>query len=90
MAQRPQIVEISCVEVWREVSAYLDNDLSSELRERLEYHFKRCKHCLAVMEGTRNVVRLIGDDQAFDLPSGFSERLFATVEKRINAEQQTH
>lgn len=90
MAQRPHIVEISCVEVWREISAYLDNDLSPELRERLEYHFKRCKHCLAVMEGTRNVVRLIGDDEAFDLPTGFSERLFSNLEQRIAHEQHTH
>ena len=90
MAQAPQIVEISCVEVWREISAYLDKDVSPELRERMEYHFKRCKHCLAVVEGTRNVIRLVGDDQAFDLPTGFSERLFAGLEKRIGEDAKAN
>ncbi len=27
-------IEISCVEVWREISNYLDNEISVELRER--------------------------------------------------------
>ena len=90
MAERQQIVEISCIEVWREISAYLDNDVTPELRERLEYHFKRCKHCIAVVEGTRNVIRLVGDDQAFDLPTGFSERLFAGLEKRIGEDAKAN
>jgi hypothetical protein len=53
--------EISCVEVWRKISNYIDGDVSPELRARMEAHFKNCKHCTAIHDGTRNVVRLIGD-----------------------------
>src|SRR5882672_8312624 len=49
-------IEISCVEVWREISNYLDEEISPELRERMEAHFKTCAHCTAVLDGTRNVV----------------------------------
>jgi len=49
-------IEISCVEVWREISNYLDEEISPEMRERMEAHFKACAHCTAVLDGTRNVV----------------------------------
>lgn len=75
-------VEISCVEVWREISELIDGTLSDEMRERLELHLRHCAHCTAVYDGTRNTVQLIGDDQVFDLPSGFSERLL----HRLSAE----
>src|SRR6266705_2313275 len=51
-------IEISCVEVWREISNYLDNEISVELRERMEAHFKACAHCTAILDGTRNVVEI--------------------------------
>jgi anti-sigma factor RsiW len=69
------IVEISCLEVWKEVSNYIDGDLDPELRRRIEEHLKVCRHCTAIVDGTRNVVRLVADGQSFDLPQGFGERL---------------
>ena len=68
-------VEISCLEVWREISNYIDAEIDPELRRRMEEHFKVCEHCSAILDGTRNVVRLVGDGRVFDLPVGFSERL---------------
>jgi anti-sigma factor RsiW len=76
------IIEITCVEVWREISNYLDGDISPELRARIEAHFKTCKHCTAVLDGTRNVVRLVGDGEAFEVPAGFSQRLYGKLPKR--------
>src|ERR1700751_3609671 len=69
-------IEISCVEVWREISNYLDEEVSPELRERMEAHFKACAHCTAVLDGTRNVVELVGDGRLFQMPEGFSKRLY--------------
>ena len=75
-------LEISCVEVWREISDYLDGNIDAELRTRIEAHFKACKHCSAVYDGTRNVVRLIGDGRAFEVPASFSKRLYNKLPKR--------
>jgi predicted anti-sigma-YlaC factor YlaD len=75
-------IEISCVEVWREISNYIEGDVSPELRARIEAHFKTCKHCTAVHDGTRNVVRLIGDGHTFEVPTGFSTRLYNKLPKR--------
>ena len=75
------IIEISCVEVWREISNYLEGQVDPELRARMDAHFKSCKHCSAVYDGTRNVVRLIGDGHTFEVPAGFSKRLYKKLPK---------
>jgi anti-sigma factor RsiW len=75
------IIEISCVEVWREISNYLEGDVSPEFRERMEAHFKACAHCTAVLDGTRNVVGLVGDGRLFQIPDGFSKRLYERLQK---------
>jgi hypothetical protein len=66
---------VSCEEVWREISNYLEDDMDRGLRSAMEEHFRSCQHCSAVLEGTRNVIRLYGDDRMFELPSGFSRRM---------------
>jgi hypothetical protein len=71
----PRSIEISCEEVWQEVSNYIENALDAELRERMRLHFQQCAHCTAVLDGANNVVRLVGDDRAFAVPAGFGERL---------------
>ena len=71
-----KVIEISCLEVWREISNYIDGDLDAELRARMEAHFRVCAHCRAVVDGTRHVVKLIADGVEYALPDGFSQRLF--------------
>lgn len=77
------IVEISCVHVWREISNYIDGEIDPETRRRMEEHFKGCEHCNAVLDGTKNIVQLVGDGRAFDLPAGFSQRLRDRLQKEI-------
>ena len=74
-------IEISCREVWRELSNYVDGTIDPELYRRMEEHFKDCEHCSAILDGTRNVVQLVGDGRAFDLPNGFSERMKKKIEE---------
>ena len=79
-------LEINCREVLQEISNYLEKDVPADLRTRLESHFQQCSHCRAVLDGTGNLLRLVGDGQAFDLPPGFGQRLqqriTAVLEKR--------
>ncbi len=63
---------VNCEHVWPEISNYLDGEVSPELRSALELHFRECKHCTAILDGTRNVIHLYGDDRSVQLPSGFT------------------
>lgn len=68
-------VLLSCEAVRRELSNYLEGDVTSELRARLEVHLSGCRQCTAVHDGMRNVVRLFSDAGVIELPAGFSARL---------------
>ena len=80
------VMEIGCEEVWREVSNYLDKEISVDLRARMTEHFKDCKHCSAVLDGTRNVVKLVGDAKIFELQAGFSSRLYRKLNSKLSRE----
>ena len=73
------IVEISCVKVAQEISNFVDDEVEPELKARMERHFRNCKHCTAVLEGTRNTVRLLTDGDWYPLPEGFGKRLFQRI-----------
>jgi hypothetical protein len=73
------VVEISCLEVIRELSNYVDKDVTSELRAQITAHLPTCAHCTAVYDGLRNTITLIGDNRSFELPVGFSQRLRAKL-----------
>jgi Putative zinc-finger len=74
-----KVIEISCSEVWQEISNYIDDGVDAELRARIEAHFKVCAHYTAVLDGIRNVVKLVGDGVEYQLPAGFSERLYNKI-----------
>jgi anti-sigma factor RsiW len=71
-----KVIEISCLEVWREISNYVDGEVDAGLRARMEAHFRVCAHCTAVLDGTRNVVKLVADGIEYALPDDFSQRLY--------------
>ena len=74
------VIEISCSEVWREISNYIDDVVvDAELRARMEAHFRVCKHCTAVLDGIRNVIKLVADEAEFEIPAGFGARLYSKL-----------
>jgi predicted anti-sigma-YlaC factor YlaD len=77
------VMEISCREVFRELSGYIDQDIEPELRKRIQEHLANCRHCTAIYDGTRNVIRLVADDRAFELPVGFDRRLKQKLAKEF-------
>jgi hypothetical protein len=76
------VVEISCIEVWREISNYLDDELESDLKTRMAFHFKKCAHCQAILDGTANTLRLLADGDWYPLPAGFGERLYERLRQQ--------
>ena len=75
-------IPLDCLHVFQHISDYIDDEVPADLRARMEAHFKECKHCAAVLDGTRNIVHLLGDERTFDVPSGFSKRLYQKIPKK--------
>ena len=74
---------VSCEEVWREISDYLEGEVEPNLRAAIEEHLRGCKHCTAVLDGTRNVIHLYGDERMVEVPLGFSHRLQRKLEENM-------
>ena len=74
---------VRCEEVWREVSNYLEGEVDAATRAAIEEHVRGCKHCTAVLEGTKNVIRLYGDERMMEVPFGYSQRLRRKVEESL-------
>ncbi len=76
--------EITCRQVWKEISNFLENEVTPELRVRIERHLANCNHCSAIMDGTRNTLTLVADRRAFDLPPETSQRLYSRLAEFIS------
>jgi hypothetical protein len=70
---------VTCEQVWHEISNYLEGDVDVSLRSAMDTHLQTCERCASVLEGTRNVIQLYGDERMIEVPAGFGRRL----EKRL-------
>ena len=82
------MIELDCVEVWRNLSDYIDDDVDLELKANMSAHFENCAHCTAILDGSRNVIALVGDGKSFSLPAKVSERLYGKLNQHL-AEQKS-
>jgi hypothetical protein len=80
---------VTCEEVWREISNYLDGEVLPDLRAAMEDHLGGCQKCSAVLEGTRNVIGLYGEERMFEPPLGFSQRLHRRLEVNMPRQRGT-
>ena len=74
---------VTCEQVWREISNYLDGEISPDLRAAVEGHLQACRQCKAVLDGTRNVIGLYGEERMFQPPLGYSQRLHQRLERNM-------
>ena len=80
---------VSCEEVWREVSNYVEEDVNPDLRAAMAEHFRVCKGCTSILEGTRNVIKLYGDESMVSVPLGYSYRLHRRLEQDMHPSRRT-
>ena len=75
MRDEHSIIQLDCEQVILQISNYIDGEVDTDLRARIEAHVRGCKHCSAILDGTNNTLRLLADGDTLELPAGFSDRL---------------
>ena len=78
-------MKLDCKHIWRELSNYLDGDISPDVRRNVEAHVAQCRHCAVLLDSTHNVLVLIADERRIELPLGFGARLRKRLEKELTA-----
>jgi anti-sigma factor RsiW len=80
---------ISCEEVWRDVSDYIDEDLDPIQRAALDRHFVECRHCTALLDGMRNVIALYRDERVLAPPDDFHQRLYQRLGENMKSSRRS-
>ena len=72
---------ICCEELLHEISSYIDEEITIELRVQIETHLCACRHCKVVVDTTKKILTLVADNSFLELPQGVSERLLDRLAK---------
>jgi RNA polymerase sigma-70 factor, ECF subfamily len=59
---------ITCRHVTRQISAYIDGQLTPELRAKIDQHLRLCDRCSIVLDTTRKLLYVAGDEKVFEVP----------------------
>ncbi len=76
---------MNCEEVQRELSNYLDQELSAELRNAMQDHLRTCQMCATLLDDTRDIVLALGDERLVDVPPGYRARLYRKLKNQIGS-----
>ena len=74
---------VTCAQVLKELSNYIDEELDPQLRSEIEKHLRGCRRCSVLLDSTRKTLRIVGDDRVFEVPAGYSERLHRFLTNRL-------
>lgn len=66
---------ITCEEVLRELSNFLDGEVPAALQAEIELHLHSCRNCTVLFDTTRKTLKLVGDAYFVELPVGLTERV---------------
>jgi predicted anti-sigma-YlaC factor YlaD len=64
-----------CKHVLAELSNYLDDEVSPELKRLLEQHLTKCHRCSLVYDTTRKMLRIVTEVGPIEVPLGADARL---------------
>ena len=74
---------VTCEQVRKELSNFLDDDVAPQLRAEIEEHLRHCHRCSVLADTTRKVLLIVGDDRVFEIPMGYSERLHRFLDQHL-------
>src|SRR3974377_2164825 len=74
---------MTCQEVQRELSNYLDRELPVEMSAGIRHPPRHCERCASLFQEMRDVVLALGDERLVDVPPGYSTRLYRKLKGQL-------
>ena len=74
---------VSCKKVIAELSAFMEGSVDSKLKAEIEHHLSHCRRCSVLLDSTRKVLIISGDDRTFEVPAGYGERLHQYLNQKL-------
>ncbi len=76
---------LDCRQVLAELSNYVDDEVTLELRRAIEEHLARCCRCWVVYDTTRRTLTIVAEARPPATPLAVSERLHARLQQLFAA-----
>lgn len=74
---------MTCQEVIRKLSEYLDHELDPALAQALSRHLEHCEDCRLVVDTTRKTIEIYCNSEPLPLPPAVRERLERALREKI-------
>ena len=74
---------MNCKGLIRELSDYLDGELTVETLTEIQVHLERCKDCRVIVDTTRKTIEIYYNTQPLPLPNDVRERLHQALLNRL-------
>ncbi len=75
---------LTCKEVLSNLSDYIDEEGSAELRQTLENHISWCRRCRVVFDTTGKALKIVLNVEPFEVPLAVSARLYTRLEEVLS------
>lgn len=79
---------MKCKEVIRQLSEYLDSELTPELARHLEEHLALCEDCRVVVDTCRKTIEIYCNTEPLPLPDDVRNRLDRALAEKIRKSSQ--
>lgn len=76
---------ITCEEFLAEFADYLENQVSSEVRQELELHLSQCRACHVLYDSTSKTIKIVSESNSFEPP----QNVFDPIIDRVMAKLRT-
>lgn len=73
---------MKCEEFLKLISEYIDGEIDPTLCKELEQHLAGCSPCKIVVDTVRKTITLYKNEQPYELPIEFHERLHKLLRER--------
>ena len=78
---------MECKELLKILNEYVDGDLDPGVCEQFEKHMADCNPCQIVVDNIRRTIQIYKNDEPFELPPEFTQRLHQTLREQWKAKQ---
>jgi anti-sigma factor RsiW len=73
---------MKCEELLTILNDYVDGDVAPALCEQFEKHLAGCNPCQVVIDNIHKTIMIYKQDQPYELPASFRERLHSLLRER--------
>lgn len=74
---------MSCKKMTTELSNYLADEVSPELRREMEHHLAHCARCSALFDSAQKILQISGDERVFQVPVDYGQRLHEFLDRCV-------